>query len=145
MRLGIAWMGKTKYPATVAGTAEYLRRLRGFGRFASVDAVELAGKQPQRALLQRAAGTRLWLFDPAGRSFASEAFAAFLERQTATFPQEMLFAIGGADGFDPAVRAAAAGSVSLTPLTLSHELARLVALEQLYRALAILTHHPFPH
>lgn len=138
-------MGKTKYAATAAGTAEYLGRLRGFSRFAAVTGVELAGKAPQRALLERAQGGRLWLLDPAGRSFSSEAFAQFLEKQAATYSQEMVLAVGGADGFDAEVKAAAVGSISLSPLTLSHELARLVLLEQVYRALAILTHHPYPH
>lgn len=145
MRLGIVWVGKTKYPATSAWTEEYLRRLRGFARFAAVTGAELAGPRPQQALLARARGARLWLLDPAGRSFDSPAFAQFLERQAAAHNQELLLAVGGPDGFDPEVAAAAAGRISLSPLTLSHELARLVALEQVYRALAILTHHPYPH
>jgi len=149
MRLALAWIGKTKAPSAALATEESLARLRGLARTASVAVEALTGRDPQRALLRRAQGTRLWLLDPAGTAFTSPQFAAFIERQAATYPQELLFAIGGADGFAGAawaeVRAAAAGRISLSPLTFSHELARLVALEQLYRALAILAHHPYPH
>lgn len=146
MKVVVAWLGKTKQPATRAGTEDYLGRLRGFARFAAVTGEELAGKAPEPALLRRSQGARLWLLDPQGRSFNSPAFARFLEQESATYPsQELWFAVAGADGFSAEAAAAAAGRISLSPLTLSHELARLVLLEQLYRALAILTHHPYPH
>ncbi|MGN6593961.1 MAG: 23S rRNA (pseudouridine(1915)-N(3))-methyltransferase RlmH [Terriglobales bacterium] len=146
MKLGLAWVGKTKLPGVAAGTEEYVRRLGGFQRYAAFRVVELGGRDPQAALLRDAASARLWLCDPAGRTFTSPDFARWLERESQAHPQhEILLAIGGADGFSPAVTAAAAGRISLSPLTFSHELARLMALEQLYRALAILTGHPYPH
>lgn len=146
MKLALAWTGKTKLPGVMVGTEEYVHRLGGFQRFAGFRAVELAGKDPQAALLRQAGGARLWLCDPAGRNFTSPEFARWLEKEATAHPQhEILLAIGGADGFSPAVTAAAAGRISLSPLTYSHELARLMALEQLYRALAILTNHPYPH
>ncbi|MGH3184950.1 MAG: 23S rRNA (pseudouridine(1915)-N(3))-methyltransferase RlmH, partial [Streptosporangiaceae bacterium] len=111
MKVCVAWIGKTKLAATRAGTADYLARLRGFARFAKVTGVELTGKAPQRALLRRAEGARLWLLDPAGQSFASPQFARFIEREAAG--RELLFAVAGADGFEPGVQAAAAGRLSL--------------------------------
>ena len=145
MRLTLVWIGKTRQPATALAASEYLSRLRTFSRWATVTGEELAGRDPQRALLRRARAARLWLLDPAGRAFDSPAFARFLEREAELYPQEMILAVGGPDGFSPELTAAAAGALSLSPLTLSHELARLVALEQVYRALAILSHHPYPH
>ncbi|HEY7856793.1 MAG TPA: 23S rRNA (pseudouridine(1915)-N(3))-methyltransferase RlmH [Terriglobales bacterium] len=143
MRIGIAWTGKTKYAATKMWTEEYLGRMRGFARLATVEGVELAGKDPAAALERRARGARLWLCDPAGKQLDSPGWARFMERQASAYNQEMLFAIGGPDGFAPGL--ACAGKLSLSSLTLSHELARLVLLEQVYRALAILTNHPYPH
>ncbi|MGH9477199.1 MAG: 23S rRNA (pseudouridine(1915)-N(3))-methyltransferase RlmH [Terriglobales bacterium] len=146
LRLGLIWMGKTKSPLLRAATAEAVARLQAFARFATLATAELAGRDPAQQLLQRASGTRLWLCDPAGRAFTSPQFAAFLQREASAHPsREILFAIAGADGFPPAVVSAAAGHISLSPLTFSHELARLVALEQLYRACAMLTGHPYPH
>ncbi|MGH9466723.1 MAG: 23S rRNA (pseudouridine(1915)-N(3))-methyltransferase RlmH [Terriglobales bacterium] len=146
LRLGLVWLGKTKSPLLRASTAEAAARLDAFRRFATLRTDELAGRDPAQQLLRRASGARLYLLDPAGRAFTSPAFAAFLARAAAAHPdRELLFAIGGADGFPPEVAAAAAGRISLSPLTFSHDLARLVALEQLYRACAILTGHPYPH
>lgn len=146
LKLALVWVGKTKSPLTRAATEEALGRLGTFSRFATLRTEELAGRDPERQLLRRAEGARLWLLDPAGRAFTSPQFAAFLEREaTAHTGQEVVFAVGGADGFSATVTQAATGRVSLSPLTLSHELARLVALEQIYRACAILTHHPYPH
>jgi 23S rRNA (pseudouridine1915-N3)-methyltransferase len=145
MRLTVAWMGKTKAPYIEVGTAEYLARLRGFARWATVAGEALTGRDPQAALLRRSQGARLWLFDPAGKAYDSPRFAQWIEQQAAAFPQEMLLAVGAADGFAPEAHALAVGRLSLSPLTLSHELARLVALEQVYRALAIIHHHPYPH
>ncbi|MGH9412564.1 MAG: 23S rRNA (pseudouridine(1915)-N(3))-methyltransferase RlmH [Terriglobales bacterium] len=146
LRLGLVWIGKTKSVLTRAATGEATARFAAFSRFAALRTDELAGRDPERQLLRRAEGARLWLLDPAGRAFTSTQFAAFVEREaTLHAGKELLLAVGGADGFSLAVSAAAAGRLSLSPLTLSHELARLVALEQLYRACAILTHHPYPH
>lgn len=146
MRIRAAWIGKTKHSATRAWTDEYLGRLRGFSRWAAVTGEELAGREPQAKLLERAESTRLWLCDPSGRSFTSPDFARFLEREAAAAGNGgLVIAVGGADGFSAPVQAAAAGKLSLGTLTFSHELARVILLEQLYRALAILSGHPYPH
>lgn len=145
MRLTVAWVGKTKSPALRAATDEYLARLATFSRLATVAAWPLTTAATADAQLRRRAATaRLWLCDPAGRAFDSPAFARWLEREAGA-GHELLLAIGGADGFSPAVREAACGAIALSPLTFPHELARVVLLEQLYRALAILSHHPYPH
>ena len=142
MQITVAWLGKSKHAAIRELTEEYLARLRGFSRFAAVEGLELAGRDPEAALVAKAGrSAELWLLDPAGRSFDSPGFARWLERRS----RGLILAIGGADGFGPRAQAAAAGTLSLSALTLSHELARVVALEQVYRALAILTHHPYPH
>jgi len=146
MRIRAAWIGKSKHPAACAWTEEYLTRLQGFARRATVAGEELAGRDPQAKLLERAQGARLWLCDPGGRTFTSPEFAKFLEREAAAAGnREIVIAVGGADGFSAPIQAAAAGKLSLGALTLSHELARVVLLEQLYRALAILSGHPYPH
>lgn len=79
---------------------------------------------------------------PQGREYTSEEFAAWLsQRELAARPLTLL--IGGHWGLDAATLAAAAEQLALSRLTLTHELSRLVVLEQLYRAMTILTGHPY--
>lgn len=82
--------------------------------------------------------------DPAGRvPESSEAFARWLERRMDERP--VAFVIGGAAGLDPALVAECDERLSLGPLTMPHQLARVVLTEQLYRALTIAAGHPYAH
>ncbi len=83
------------------------------------------------------------LLDSRGKQMSSEAFAEWLGRQRDTATQQIVFAIGPANGWSHASRKAASLLLSLGPLTLAHALARVVLAEQLYRAFAILTGHPY--
>lgn len=146
MKIKIAWIGKTKEPAIASLTAEYLKRI---SRYAQIAGVSL---RDEAALLEasgRAAGTKggskstLVLMDSRGKEFSSEQFARFLGDYQDRNPLPLLFAIGGADGFGEAVRGAAQHTISLGKMTLAHELARVVLLEQVYRAFTILKGHPY--
>ena len=143
MKLKIAWIGKTKESAIQSLTAEYLKRLT---RYAEVEGVEV---RDDAALLQFAAGKShskqrhaLILLDSRGRQMSSEEFAEFLREQMDR-AAPVVFAVGAADGFSPEARAAASTVISLGKMTLAHELARVVLLEQLYRAFTILQGHPY--
>ncbi len=144
MKIALVWIGKTRPAWARAATEEYLARLAGFRRLAAVEGVELSGRDPEAALLRRAEGGRLWLLDPAGKCLDSDQFQRFLAREAGAH-RELLLAVGGADGFGPAAHAAAGGRISLSPLTFSHALARVALLEQVYRALATMAGHPYPH
>lgn len=144
MRFLIAWIGKTKQPEAAAWTEEYLRRIRRFARVASCEIDARQGDAGLLRLLQAKSDRRLVLLDPAGRQLDSPGFANFLSRAFARDGREMLLAIGGADGFGPEARAAAESALSLSAMTYSHELARVMLAEQLYRALALLHGHPYP-
>ena len=139
MKLTIAWVGKTKEPAIAALTAEYCKRI---GRYVPTDAVEARDEQ---ALLQRAAKDRatLVLLDGRGKRMSSEELAAFVGKHQDSGTQRLMFAIGPADGWSEAARAKAAITLSLGKMTLAHELARVVLLEQVYRAWTILRGHPY--
>ena len=83
------------------------------------------------------------LLDPAGQTVDSAAFTAWIaaaEREA----RDLVFVVGGHDGLPPGWAARADRLLSLTPLTLPHELARVVLAEQLYRAFATLRGHPYP-
>jgi 23S rRNA (pseudouridine1915-N3)-methyltransferase len=85
----------------------------------------------------------LVLLDSRGKEFSSEQFAKFLGDYQDRNPLPLVFAIGGADGFSPETRTAAQHIISLGKMTLAHELARVVLLEQVYRAFTILKGHPY--
>jgi len=148
MKLTVAWIGRTKEPAIQSLTAEYLKRL---SRYAEVEGIEL---RDEAAVLALASGkTRsqnrraqqrhdLILLDPGGKQLSSEDLANFVQEQKVrAIPT--VFAIGGADGFSPEARKSAFARISLGKMTLPHELARVVVLEQLYRAFTILEGHPY--
>jgi 23S rRNA (pseudouridine1915-N3)-methyltransferase len=83
------------------------------------------------------------LLDSRGRQMSSEAFASWLGARRDEGNQHIVFAVGGASGWSEAVRGRAHLLLSLGPMTLAHALARLVMAEQLYRAVTILTGHPY--
>jgi 23S rRNA (pseudouridine1915-N3)-methyltransferase len=88
----------------------------------------------------------LLLLDGRGRQMSSEALADWLGKRRNDGVQQIVFAIGPADGWSENVRTEAkrrSGLLSFGPMTLAHQLARLVMAEQLYRACTILTGHPY--
>ena len=143
MKLKIAWIGKTKEPAIQALTDDYVKRLH---HYAEVDAAPV---KDESALLKfcardaRPARHTLVLLDGTGKQLSSEELAKFLREHQERNPLPLLFAIGTADGFTDEARGAAGLVLSLSRMTLPHEFARIVLLEQLYRAFTILKGHPY--
>ena len=85
----------------------------------------------------------LVLLDSRGSQYSSDEFAKFLASYQDNNPLPLMFAIGPADGFDKVARDRAGHLLSLSRMTLAHELARVVFLEQLYRAFTIIKKHPY--
>ena len=143
MKLTIAWLGKTKNPAIQALADEYLKRLK---QYAEVDGVSLKdevallklsgreGKSPRRYLV---------LLDSRGKQLSSEELAQFIRSHQERNPTPLLFAIGPADGFAENTCSHTDFTLSLGNMTIAHELARVVLLEQIYRAFTILKGHPY--
>jgi 23S rRNA (pseudouridine1915-N3)-methyltransferase len=110
---------------------------RGEDRARAAEAERLRGKLPARA--------HTVALDPTGRMPASsEAFAEWLRRRIDQ-GRPVAFIIGGALGIDAGLLADCDERTSLSPLTMPHQLARVVLTEQLYRALCIIEGHPYPH
>lgn len=143
MKIKVAWIGKTRDPAIQALTAEYLKRLSSYVQLeplavgSEAALLKLATRNPGRP------ASMLVLLDSRGRQFTSEEFARFLDDRQSQTPQPLLFAVGPADGFTDQARKGASFLLSLGKMTLPHELARVVLLEQLYRAFTILKGHPY--
>lgn len=88
---------------------------------------------------------RVYLFDERGESYTSRAFATFIERAMVSGERRLVFIIGGPYGFSPEVYERADGLVSLSRMTFSHQMVRLFAIEQLYRAQTIIRGEPYHH
>ena len=143
MKIKVAWIGKTKEPAIQALTDEYLKRL---SRYAEVTSSVLKDESALLTLSGRdgksAQKSWLILLDARGKQLSSEEFAEFVKGlQDRSVP--LIFAIGPANGFSPDSRSEANSVLSLGKMTLPHELARVILLEQLYRAFTILKGHPY--
>jgi 23S rRNA (pseudouridine1915-N3)-methyltransferase len=144
LKITIAWIGKTKEPAIQALTDDYLKRI---SRYVQVEAVTLRDEAGVLALAGRtgksSAKSTLVLMDSRGKELSSEQFARFVGDYQDRNPLPLIFAVGGADGFSDEIKAAAQRTISLGKMTLPHELARVVLLEQVYRAFTILKGHPY--
>jgi 23S rRNA (pseudouridine1915-N3)-methyltransferase len=143
IKIKVAWIGKTKDPAIQALTAGYLKRL---AYYADVEGMVFPN-EPALLKMREKAGSRpahsIVLLDSLGKQLSSEEFAQFVENHQNRSPQPLLFAIGGPDGFSEPARKSASVVLSLGKMTIAHELARIVLLEQLYRAFSILKGHPY--
>src|SRR5580692_3837289 len=144
-------MGKTKEPAIQSLTDEYLKRI---SRYVPVEGLalrdeaallQMCGRAPlaKTSITTNAVKSTLVLMDSRGKQFSSEEFARFLGDYRDRNPLPLVFAIGPADGFSETALGAAQQTMSLGKMTLAHELARVVLLEQVYRAFTILQGHPY--
>lgn len=143
MKLTVAWIGKTKNLAIQSLTDEYLKRLK---QYCEVEGMPL---KDEASLLKfsgrdgRSTRPHLVLLDSRGKQLSSEELAQFIRTHQERNPQPLLFAIGPADGSSENARNQADFTLSLGKMTIAHELARVVLLEQLYRAFTILKGHPY--
>jgi 23S rRNA (pseudouridine1915-N3)-methyltransferase len=103
---------------------------------------KLMQKEGERLLAQAPPKSHLVALDPQGQEFTTEEFAAWLSKREEQ-SRPLAFLIGGHWGLSEAVLAAADERLALSRLTMTHELARLILLEQLYRALTIKLGHPY--
>ena len=151
MKIKIVWIGKTKAQAIEELTADYLKRI---SRYVSVEGVAVRDEAALLEMCGRADSAKggsvsasgkstLVLMDSRGKALSSEEFAKFLGDYQDRNPLPLVFAIGAADGFGETSRARAQQTVSLGKITLAHELARVVLLEQIYRAFTIMKGHPY--
>jgi len=142
MKIHLVTLGKTRRPEIRALIGDYLARI---GRFAEVQLTEL--REDSAVSLRKLAfdsAAIIVLLDDAGRPQTSAQFAKWLGETRDRGTREVVLLCGGAEGFPEALRRRATQKLSLSSLTFSHELARAMLAEQLYRAFAILAGHPYP-
>ena len=133
MNIHLVYIGKPRNADANRLAAEYARRITRFCRFDMIEAKDekSAGRYPKAVRV---------VLDPEGPMMSSQELASFLENNSG----EIAFFVGGADGFSDEFRQGADRLLSLSKMTLPHELARVVLTEQIYRAFTILSGHPYP-
>ncbi len=142
MRIRLLLLGKTRRPEIRALLDDYAQRI---ARFAEIEVRELREDSP--AALRRleiAPGATVALLDAGGKALDSAAFARWLAACRDQGAREIAFLGGAAEGFPEALARRATVRLSLSAMTFSHELARVMLAEQLYRAFALLAGHPYP-
>ena len=148
MKFNFLWVGKTKDPNWRNLQEEYLRRLGHFVKFSVTEVkdksryadVEIEGKRILEKVNQ---SSFVCLLDIKGRSLSSKKLAVEIEKWQMRGLKEVVFVIGGAEGVSSAVVERANFRLSLSLLTMTHEMARVILIEQIYRAFTIIKGYPY--
>ena len=155
MKLTLITVGKTDVPWVREGLQLYAGRLQHYARFEIREIPELKNvgalseeqiKVKEGALiLKEAEGTDMILLDEHGREYRSLEFAKELQNRMNRGGKDISFVVGGAYGFSQDVYGKAAGKISLSKMTFSHQMVRAIFAEQLYRAFTIIKGEPYHH
>lgn len=143
MRWHILAIGKPKLAFAKAGIEEYATRLGGYTQVELTALKAGTREQESAALLERSEGYFRIVLDERGEQVTSKALAGKISGWEQARVKSIAVIIGGADGHTEELRAAADWSWSLSRLTLQHELALVVLLEQIYRAYSIKAGAPY--
>lgn len=156
MKTTLLVVGRTVEPHFVTAINDYVQRTR---RYLNLDVEVIpelkntrnltaeVQKEKEGELILKALqpGDYLVLLDEGGREFRSVEFAAYMEQKMNSVPKRLVFLVGGPYGFSPKVYEAAREKLSLSRMTFSHQMVRLLFVEQLYRAMTILHGTPYHH
>lgn len=144
MKFRFIWVGKTKDKHWRALEAEYLARLSHFVKYEITEIKDGTKESESKLILEKLNQSHfVCLLDVKGRSISSPDLAKMVEKWQNRGFKEITFIIGGAEGVASRVVERADYSLSLSFLTLTHEMARVVMLEQIYRAFTIIKGFPY--
>lgn len=154
MKIKLIVVGKTKQDFVAAGCAIYSRRIASYLSFEELPLPALKNtknlspsdfKQREGDMILKNIQPQDFtiLLDEKGKSFTSQDFAGFLQQRMLTGIKTLNFVVGGAYGFSANVYNSANAKISLSAMTYSHQLIRLIFMEQLYRAMTILNNEPY--
>lgn len=145
MKINLIVVGKLKEKFLVDGVAEYLKRLKKFATVEVREIPECRTVEEEGQKILSLAGQNSWLcvLDVSGAALTSEEFAKKISELNLNGTSNLTFAIGGAFGLSEELRRTAAFRLSLSKMTLTHQMARLILTEQIYRAFKINRNEPY--
>ena len=151
MKITLIWVGKTRNREIGSLLTEYLQRLRHFCELSLIEVKPALEFQPE--LAKEREGERILarlhmddfvvVLDPAGSGLSTEGFAGLINSKRELSLKNLTFVTGGHYGVSSSVKRKSQQVLSLSQMTLSHEIARLVLLEQIYRAFTLIHHIPY--
>jgi 23S rRNA (pseudouridine1915-N3)-methyltransferase len=156
MKVKILTIGKTSFPALVEMENEYQKRLKHYIPLERLDLPDVKNarslsheqikvKEGELFLTKINDDDTLVLLDEHGKLMDSVGFSNFIGSRQDSSTKSLVFCIGGAFGFSEEVYKKASYKISLSEMTFSHQLIRIVFMEQMYRAMTILNNHPYHH
>lgn len=156
MKIKIILLGKTDATYLKEGCDFYLRKINHYcpieyieipdlKRIKTCSIHEQKNKEGNLILQKIQASDTIILLDEKGKSFTSLEFSKYIENFLISSIKQLVFIIGGAYGFSDELYARANALLSLSNMTFSHQMIRLLFLEQLYRAFSIIHHEPYHH
>lgn len=156
MKIKLMVVGKTASPWLIEGIDVYVKRLIHYTDFsfevvpdirnaASLSQEQLKDLEATAIMKRVQPRDMIILLDEGGKQFSSEQMAEQLQKWMTAGSSNILFVVGGAFGFGKELQAAAKFRISLSPMTFSHQMVRLIFVEQLYRAFTILRKEPYHH
>jgi 23S rRNA (pseudouridine1915-N3)-methyltransferase len=141
VKIRLLMLGKSRRPELRAVFDDYVTRV---GHVCPIEITEVRDEVAALKRLDADKAATVILLDAAGKNHDSNTLAKWLGEQRDRGTREIIFLCGDADGFPDALRERAHQKLSLSAMTFSHELARVMLAEQLYRAFAILSGSPYP-
>jgi 23S rRNA (pseudouridine1915-N3)-methyltransferase len=156
MKIILLTVGKSTNTHLIKLQEEYQNRLKYYIPFEMLVVPELKntknlsiGEQQEKEadliLKQLDASDEVVLLDEKGKQFTSVGFSEFISKKMLASHKRMIFVVGGPYGFSDRVYQRANGKISLSAMTFSHQMIRLIFVEQLYRAMTILKGEPYHH
>ena len=156
MKVKFICIGKTGKSFLEEGENEYLKRLKHYIPVERIEIPDLKNakkltfeqikeQEGKEILAKVQAGDHLILLDERGDFYSSVQFSNFLQQKFNSGGKAIAFIVGGAYGFSDEVYQAATGKISLSKMTFSHQMVRMIFFEQLYRAMTILRGEPYHH
>ena len=156
MKITLIVVGKTDKKYILEGFAEYEKRLSHYCKFEVKVIPDIKNSKSMTASVQMQkegelilgtirTSTEIILLDERGSEYSSVEFAKFIEKKGVAGQSELTFIIGGPYGFSPEIKAKASSMISLSKLTFSHQIVRLIFMEQLYRVMTIIKGEPYHH
>ena len=156
MKILLLVIGKTDDEYLITGIKKYVGRLGHYASFEMKEIPDIRNRKTLSEELQKKsesflllsqfqAGDYIILLDENGKQFTSVEFSENIEKLMASGNKRIVFVIGGPYGFSQDVYAKANAKMSLSPMTFSHQMVRLIFVEQLYRAFTILKGEPYHH